>query len=63
MVFIASLAAVNFAPYPGLGDRSGVAAVALIGAPLRASAAAGREPLFDLTVARRRIFWVAAVAG
>lgn len=57
--------AITFAPMPGLGTVSlflaGVFVVATILFVLRERRAA--HPIFDLTIARRRIFWVAAVAG
>ena len=62
---VALVLAINFAPSPGEGTVALVAAVvavaALIGFFLRQRAAP--EPLFDLAIASRRIFWVAAVAG
>jgi DHA2 family multidrug resistance protein-like MFS transporter len=57
--------AINFAPTPGRGTLAiglGVIAVAaLIGFVIRQRRA--RSPLYDLTVASRRVFWVAACAG
>jgi len=57
--------AINFAPTPGRGTLAiglGVIAVAaLIGFVIRQRRA--RSPLYDLTVAARRVFWVAACAG
>ena len=57
--------AINFAPTNGEGKIALIAgAVALVGLAaffIRQKRAA--EPLFDLQVARRRIFWVAATAG
>ncbi|GAB1639887.1 MFS transporter [Krasilnikovia sp. MM14-A1259] len=57
--------AINFAPVPGKGALAlGLAAVALAalaGFVLRQRRA--RNPLYDLHVAGRRIFWVAACAG
>jgi EmrB/QacA subfamily drug resistance transporter len=57
--------AVNFAPTPGAGSVTiGLAVVALAGLTafvLRQRRA--RNPLFDLRIARRRLFWVAATAG
>ena len=66
MVLIASLVlAINFAAVPGgWGIGLACAAVALIaGAFFVRRQQRVENPLFDLTVARRRIFWVAAVAG
>jgi MFS transporter, DHA2 family, multidrug resistance protein len=66
MVFVAALVVtINFAPVPGGG------AVALVTALAALAAGAGfflrqhraRSPLYDLHVAGRRIFWVAAVGG
>lgn len=57
--------AINFAPVPGKGPAvAGIAAVALaavVAFVVRQHRAA--NPLYDLDVARRRIFWVAATAG
>ena len=57
--------AINFAPSPGEGvvalTGGAIALVALTGFFLRQRSAP--EPLFDLAIASRRIFWVAAVAG
>jgi MFS transporter, DHA2 family, multidrug resistance protein len=66
VVLVAALIlAINFAPVPNRGTLSlvlaGIAVVALIGFVLRQRAA--RNPLYDLDVAGRRIFWVAACAG
>lgn len=56
---------INFAPSPGEGMTTlvaaGVTVVAFAGFFLHQ--ARTRTPLFDLHVAARRIFWVAAVAG
>jgi MFS transporter, DHA2 family, multidrug resistance protein len=66
VVLVASLIlAINFAPVPNeealvLG-LAVVAAAALVGFYLRQRRAA--NPLYDLNVARRRVFWVAACAG
>src|SRR5690348_2975723 len=66
VVLVAALIlAINFAPVPGK-DRlaiglAAVAAAALLGFVLRQRRAA--NPLYDLHVAGRRIFWVAACAG
>jgi EmrB/QacA subfamily drug resistance transporter len=61
----ALILAINFAVVP---DKAAlvvglaiVAVAALVGFVLRERRA--REPLYDLTVARRRVFWVAACAG
>jgi EmrB/QacA subfamily drug resistance transporter len=66
VVMVAALVlGINFAPVPGAGAAAiglGIVAVAAIVAfVLRQRRAA--SPLFDLEVARRRIFWVAACAG
>ncbi len=57
--------AINFVVEPGKVPTAGVCAliaiVALIGFLLRERRAP--NPLFDLVVARRRVFWVAAVGG
>jgi MFS family permease len=57
--------AINFAPVPNKGALAlglgAVALAALIGFLLRQRRA--RNPLYDLDVARRRVFWVAASAG
>ncbi|MET9887568.1 MFS transporter [Streptomyces sp. NPDC006430] len=57
--------AINFAPVPGKGDLAlvlgALALAAVIGFGIRQRRA--RNPLYDLHVARRRIFWVAACAG
>lgn len=66
VVLVAALVlAINFAPVPnrgalavGLGTVALAAAVAFVIRQRRAPA-----PLYDLDVARRRIFWVAACAG
>jgi EmrB/QacA subfamily drug resistance transporter len=57
--------AINFAPSPGETKITLVAGlVAIIGlAAFFFRQTKAEEPLFDLTVARRRIFWVAAMAG
>src|SRR5205809_1768662 len=56
---------INFAPVPNKGALTlglfAVAAAALIGFYIRQRRA--RNPLYDLDVAGRRIFWVAACAG
>ena len=66
MVFVAGLVvAINFAPVPGAGTLAiGTGAVALAaGAGFFARQRRARAPLYDLHVAARRIFWVAAVGG
>jgi len=61
----ALILSINFAPVPNRGTLSwalgGVAAVALVGFYIRQRRA--RNPLYDLHVAARRTFWVAACAG
>ena len=61
----ALILAINFAPVPGKGDLAlvlaGITVVALIAFLLRQRRA--RNPLYDLHVASRRVFWVAACAG
>ena len=66
VVMIAALiGAITFAPTPGAGWIStclGILAIAgILAFLLRESRTA--EPLFDLQIARRRTFWVAALAG
>ena len=66
IVLVAALIlAINFAPVPGKGDLAlllaGITVVALIAFLLRQRRAG--NPLYDLDVASRRIFWVAACAG
>jgi MFS transporter, DHA2 family, multidrug resistance protein len=66
VVLVASLIlAINFAPVPNKGTLTlvlaAVAVAALVGFVLRQIHA--RNPLYDLAVAGRRTFWVAAVAG
>jgi DHA2 family multidrug resistance protein-like MFS transporter len=66
IVLVAALIlAINFAPVPGKGDLAlllaGITVVALIAFLLRQRRAG--NPLYDLHVAGRRVFWVAAVAG
>ena len=66
MVFIASLVlAINFAPVPnGWGIALAFAVVAVVSGVLFVRRQRRAEnPLYDLTVVARRIFWVAAVAG
>ncbi len=56
---------INFAPVPGKGTLAiglGVIAIAAGGAFILRQRRA-REPLYDLDVAKRRVFWVAACAG
>ncbi len=56
---------INFAPVPGKGTLAaglGAIAVAAGGAFILRQRRA-REPLYDLDVAKRRVFWVAACAG
>jgi MFS transporter, DHA2 family, multidrug resistance protein len=56
---------INFAPVPGKGTLAiglGVIAIAAGGAFIIRQRRA-REPLYDLDVAKRRVFWVAACAG
>ncbi len=61
----ALILAINFAPVPGKGDLAlvlaGIAVVALIAFLVRQRRAS--NPLYDLHVASRRVFWVAACAG
>ena len=64
--FVAALVlAINFAPEPGMSTRT----LVLAGVALAAGAAffvrqrRARNPLYDLKVAGRRPFWVAALAG
>ena len=66
ILFVAALVlAINFAPEPGMGTRAlvlgGIAAAA--GAAFFVRQHRTRDPLYDLHVAGRRPFWVAAVAG
>ncbi len=62
---VALVLAINFAPSAGEGTTAAVAGVlavlALGGFAMRERRAP--DPLFDLHIAARRIFWVAAVAG
>jgi MFS family permease len=57
--------AINFAPVPGMGTLVvGLALVALAAAAAFAwQQRRAANPLFDLSIAGRRIFWVAACAG
>jgi DHA2 family multidrug resistance protein-like MFS transporter len=66
ILLIASVVlAINFAPVPGKGAAAlglcVIAVAALIGFVIRQRRV--RAPLYDLEVAARRIFWVAATAG
>src|SRR3954470_24119136 len=66
VVLVAALIlAINFAPVPDKGTLAiGLGAVALAGlAGFLIRQRRARNPLYDLHVAGRRIFWVAAVAG
>jgi DHA2 family multidrug resistance protein-like MFS transporter len=64
-VVAALILAINFAPVPGKGtlalSLAAIAAAALLAFVIRQRRAA--NPLYDLHVASRRIFWVAACAG
>jgi DHA2 family multidrug resistance protein-like MFS transporter len=66
VVLVAALVlGINFAPVPGKGALAaglGAIAVAAAGAFLIRQRRA-REPLYDLDVAKRTVFWVAACAG
>ena len=61
----ALILSINFAPVPNKGTLTlvlaAIAAVALVGFYLRQKRA--QSPLYDLDVASRRTFWVAACAG
>jgi EmrB/QacA subfamily drug resistance transporter len=65
LLVAALVLAINFAPDPGRG----VSALALLALACLAGAAfvvrqrRARRPLYDLRVASRRVFWVAALAG
>jgi len=65
LMVAALVLAINFAPVPGAGAASAglglVAIAAIVAFVLRQRRVAA--PLFDLEVAGRRIFWVAACAG
>ena len=66
LFFVAALVlAINFAPEPGMSTRALVlAAVALAaGAAFFVRQRRAKNPLYDLKVAGRRPFWVAALAG
>lgn len=62
---VALVLAINLAPSPGQGTVAiiaiGIAMIALVGFFLRQGRTT--HPLFDLIIARRRIFWVAACGG
>jgi DHA2 family multidrug resistance protein-like MFS transporter len=61
----ATVLAINFAPEPGKGTATLVlAAVALVAiATFYLRQRRARFPLYDLHIAARRVFWVAALAG
>lgn len=66
IVMVATLiAAITFAPMPNLGSVAVVLGcvtlVAIVLFVLRQKRA--RNPIFNLTIAKRRLFWVAALAG
>jgi hypothetical protein len=66
VVLVAALVlSINFAPVPDMGTLAlglgAIAAAGLIAFLIRERRA--RNPLYDLQVARRRVFWVAAAAG
>jgi DHA2 family multidrug resistance protein-like MFS transporter len=66
VVLVAALVlAINFAPVPGEGALvAGLAAVAVAaGVAFVIRQRRARSPLYDLHIAGRRIFWVAACAG
>ncbi len=66
ILFVATLVlAINFAPEPGKGALAlGLATVAVAaGAAFFLRQRRARNPLYDLGIAGRRPFWVAAVAG
>ena len=66
VVLVAALVlSINFAPVPNKGALTlGLAAVALAGLiAFLIRERRARNPLYDLGVARRRVFWVAASAG
>ena len=61
----AAVMAINFAPVPGRGGAAGVLALLAVaaGAVFFVRQGRARVPLFDLRVARRRLFWVPALGG
>jgi len=65
LMVAALVLAINFAPVPGAGAAAAglglVAVAAIVAFVIRQRRA--RPPLYDLDVAARRIFWVAACAG
>ena len=65
LMIAALVLAINVAPVPGAGALAIglglVAAAAIVGFVIRQRRAAA--PLYDLEIAARRVFWVAAVAG
>ncbi|HTT49918.1 MAG TPA: MFS transporter [Streptosporangiaceae bacterium] len=66
MIFVAALViTINFAPVPGAGPLAvGTGLLAVVaGAGFVARQRRARPPLYDLHVAGRRIFWVAALGG
>ena len=65
LLVAALVLAINFAPVPNKGARGlGLAAIALAaGAAFVIRQRRAPSPLYDLEVAGRRIFWVAACAG
>lgn len=66
VILVAALIlAINFAPVPNEGALVGGLAIVTVAAGLAFFVRQRRAdfPLYDLKVARRRIFWVAAVAG
>jgi MFS transporter, DHA2 family, multidrug resistance protein len=61
----ALILSINFAPVPNMGTLAlalGIVALAAVGAFVLRERRAS-NPLYDLGVARRRVFWVAACAG
>ena len=64
LLVAALILAINFAPVPNEGALVlGLAVIALAAERLLPPTAPGQNPLYDLDVAGRRIFWVAACAG
>jgi MFS family permease len=65
LLVAALVLAINFAPVPNAGAAAaGLGAIALAsGAAFLVRQHRARAPLYDLAVAGRRIFWVAACAG